>query len=71
MKPRLPKVLEAKFSPLILHHIYSFLPIIKKEEHIVARSPNAIRDLKKIQYKLLNGLDEYFLRDLEDFMLEY
>jgi hypothetical protein len=73
MKPRLPPEIEAVIPDDVLRHLYRFVAHNKKEkpvEHPLSRSPNAMRDLRLIQYKMLSGKNERYLWDLDDFILD-
>ena len=73
MKPRLPPEIEAILPDEVLRHLYTFVPHTKKEkpkEHPLSRSPDAMRDLRLIQRKMLQGKNEKYLWDLDDFILD-
>ena len=69
MKERLPKQLELQLPPEIVHIVYTFLPPIPKQPPKTP-SPQMEKDLRKIQTMSLKGLNEMYLRDLEDFLLD-
>jgi hypothetical protein len=72
MKPQLPPEISALFPQAILDHIYKFVPHLKKSDRsptFITLSPQAERDLRKIQYNMLKGKSEMYLRDLDDFVL--
>jgi hypothetical protein len=68
MKPELPVEIAEKFPPELVRLIYEFVPhfqkIPKKET-----SPALEKDLRRIQYLKLNGKNQMYLRDLDDFIL--
>ena len=74
MKPQLPPEIAAIFPTVIVMYIQSFVPHFppkpKKSPSICSYSPEMERDLRKIQYNVLKGKSEYYLRDLEDFVLD-
>lgn len=73
MKPRLPPDFEAAIPDDVLRYLYRFVPHTKKEkpvEHPLSRSPNALRDLRLIQNKMLGGKNERYLWGLDDFILD-
>jgi hypothetical protein len=81
MKPQLPECLCALLPDDVLGVINSFVPHLPKpKKHkrkgsmdstasSVSLSPNAERDLRIIQRRALKGMDQMFMRDLEDFVL--
>jgi hypothetical protein len=57
----------------VLNYIQKFVPHLPKEKPVKVRkqslSPNAERDLRLIQCKHMRGLNQMYLRDLDDFIL--
>jgi hypothetical protein len=70
MKERLPKHLELQLPPEIVHIVYTFLPPIPKQPPKTP-SPQMEKDLRKIQTARLKGLNPMYMRDLEEFMLDF
>ena len=73
MKPQLPPCLCDQLPDDVLNIIQSFVPHLPKEKPVKSRSPslspNAERDLRIIQRKALKGMNQMYLRDLDDFVL--
>ncbi len=72
MKPRLPREIELLFPPEIVHEMYKFLT---KEDSpkppSYSSSPQFAKEMKKLQCKALRGKSATYLRELEDFLLDY
>lgn len=69
MKPRLPKEIEAELPATVLHHIYEFVPHMRKVK-TPQLSPQLEKDLRKIQSATLKGKCGMYMKDLEDFVLD-
>jgi hypothetical protein len=73
MKPQLPPELEVLLPQVILNHIYSFVPHLKKKKSpppAYTLSPQAERDLRLLQAGAFKGKSEMYLRELDDFVLD-
>lgn len=69
MKPRLPVEIEATLTKDVLRRIYSYVPNYAKQSPKKTMSPNFYRDIRSIQSSSLQGKNEMYMRDLEDFLL--
>lgn len=73
MKPQLPPCVCDQLPDDVLNIIQSFVPHLPKMKPVKSRSPslspNAERDLRMIQRKALKGMNQMYLRDLDDFVL--
>jgi hypothetical protein len=68
MKPRLPSHLEAILPDDILFVISTYLEHVRKPK-IETLSPSLVREIVKLQLYKLNGKNEMYLRDFDDFIL--
>lgn len=74
MKPQLPIEIATHFPTVVIMHIQSFVPHFppkpKKSPSICSYSPEMERDLHRIQNNCLKGKCEYYMKELEDFVLD-
>lgn len=59
-KPRLPRSIELRIPPEVLHHIYSYVPPLPP---VSPPSPSLQRELKKLQTG--NKTTPMYLKDLD------
>lgn len=73
MKPQLPDCLCALLPDDVLSQINKFVPHLpkpkKEKRKDTSLSPDAERDLRLIQRRTLKGMNNMYLRDLDDFVL--
>ena len=62
-KPRLPRDVELRFPPAVLHQIYQFVPRVPTPKP----SPNLQRELEKLQHGAKHTA--MYLKDLDDFVI--
>ena len=84
MKPQLPMEIQQQLPHELVALIMSYVPHLTRVEQGLTKertphntpknpftmSPNAERDLRVINSKILKGKSETFLLDLEDFVLD-
>lgn len=64
-KPRLPRLIELRIPPEVLHHIYSYVP---HSTPVHPPSPSLQREIKKLQ--IGTKKTPMYLKDLDDFVLD-
>lgn len=64
-KPRLPRHLERKLPPEVLHLLYEFVPHLDKAK---PPSPSLERELTRLQHG--KKQTAMYLKDLDDFILK-
>jgi len=71
VKPRLPDFIE-KLLPLdVIWYISTFVPHREKRQTTYTYgNPTLQKELKKLQTMKLKGKSEFYMRDLEEFMLD-
>lgn len=73
VKPRLPKEIASKLPLEIECLIYKYVPHNEKKEEKKSpySSPTFQKEINSIQTKFLAGKSQMYLRDLDDFILDY